>query len=579
MNDRDADYKPLTWRLYLIFAVMVLCVVAVLWKLTTLHVLDKDFLQGQGDARTIRTEPLSAHRGIITDRNGEPLAVSTPVKSIWVNPKELSQELRDIELLAAELQLEPQTLATSIAANAEKDFLFVKRRMPPAEADRVLALRIQGVYARQEYQRYYPQGEIAAHVVGFTDVDDQGQEGLELAYDTWLQGVPGRQQVMKDRRGRVIKELDTIQTAQPGKDVELSLDFRIQNLAYKELKAETVLRGARSASVVVMDVATGEVLAMANQPSYNPNNRGSITDFSALRNRAVTDLIEPGSTAKAFTIAAALESGLFTPETLVDTNPGRIRIGRDWVTDATTRDINHGILTVQGVITKSSNVGASKLALAIGHEQLRNMLVKVGFGVDTGTGFPGERGGVLPNHRIWHDIETATLSYGYGFSVSALQLAQAYTTIADGGLRKPVSLLKLNSQQLDSMSKEQVISETVAHQVMAALETVVDKERGGGATAANIPFYSVAGKTGTAHVVGASGYEDSVYNSLFVGYAPASDPKVVIVIVMNEPGGSEHYGSQVAAPLFSKIAGGAMRILNVPPDKINDSEVLNLSAL
>ncbi len=254
MSDREADYKPLTWRLYLIFAVMVLCVFAVLWKLTTLHVLDKDFLQGQGDARTIRTEPLSAHRGVITDRNGEPLAVSTPVKSIWVNPKELSQELRDIELLAAELQLESQALATSIAANAEKDFLFVKRRMSPAEADRVLALRIQGVYARQEYQRYYPQGEIAAHVVGFTDVDDQGQEGLELAYDTWLQGVPGRQQVMKDRRGRVIKELDTIQTAQPGKDVELSLDFRIQNLAYKELKAETVLRGARSASVVVMDV-------------------------------------------------------------------------------------------------------------------------------------------------------------------------------------------------------------------------------------------------------------------------------------------------------------------------------------
>ena len=451
---------------------MVLCVAAILWKLTALHVLEKDFLQGQGDARTIRTEPLSAHRGVITDRNGEALAVSTPVKSIWVNPKELSQELRDIELLATELQVEPHALASNIAANAEKDFLYVKRRMSPAEADRVLALRIQGVYARQEYQRYYPQGEIAAHVVGFTDVDDQGQEGLELAYDSWLQGVPGRQQVMKDRRGRVIKELDTIRTAQPGKDVELSLDFRIQNLAYKELKAETLLRGARSASVVVMDVATGEVLAMANQPSYNPNNRGSITDFSALRNRAMTDLIEPGSTAKAFTIAAALESGLFTPETLVDTNPGRMRIGRDWVTDATTRDINHGMLTVQGVITKSSNVGASKLALAIGHEQLRSLLAKVGFGVDTGTGFPGERGGVLPNHRIWHDIETATLAYGYGFSVSALQLAQAYTTIADGGVRKPVSLLKLNSLQLDSLPREQVISEVVARQVMAALETV-----------------------------------------------------------------------------------------------------------
>ncbi|MGB4247749.1 MAG: penicillin-binding protein 2, partial [Pseudohongiellaceae bacterium] len=459
MSNMETQHKPLTWRLYLIFFVMVLCVLAVLWKLTSLHILDKEFLQDQGDARTIRTEPLSAHRGVITDRNGEPLAVSTPVKSVWVNPKELSQEARDIELLAKELELEVSSLASNIAANADKEFLFVKRRMPPAEADRVLALRIPGVYARQEYQRYYPQGEIAAHVVGFTNVDDVGQDGLELAYDTWLQGVPGRQQVMKDRRGRVIRELDTIQPAQPGKDVELSLDFRIQNLAYKELKAEYLARNAKGASVVVMDVKTGEVLAMANQPSYNPNNRSTITDFSALRNRAVTDLIEPGSTAKAFTVAAALESGMFTAETLVDTNPGRMRVGRDWVTDATTRDINHGMLTVQGVITKSSNVGATKLALAIGPEALRGVLARVGFGTDTGSGFPGERGGVLPSHRRWSDIETATLSYGYGLSVSALQLAQAYVSIASGGIKKPVSLLKLDANALDSIAQERVFSE------------------------------------------------------------------------------------------------------------------------
>ncbi|MCB1664204.1 MAG: penicillin-binding protein 2 [Pseudomonadales bacterium] len=572
-------HKPILWRLVLIFVVMVLCVGAIFWKLTSLHVLQKEFLQGQGDARTIRTEPLSANRGMITDRNGEPLAVSTPVKSIWVNPKEISQELRDIEVLAKALDIEPATLAGNIAANADKEFLFVKRRISPAEADGVLALGIDGVYARQEYQRYYPQGEIAAHVVGFTNVDDEGQEGMELAFEDWLRGIPGRQQVMKDRRGRIIRELDTLAPAQPGKNLELSIDFRLQNHAYKELKAEYLLRGARSASVVVMDVHTGEVLAMANQPSYNPNNRGIITDFSALRNRAMTDLVEPGSTAKAFTVAAALESGMFTPETLVDTNPGRMRVGRDWVTDATTRAVNHGVLTVQGVITKSSNVGATKLALAIGHDRLRDMLERVGFGTATGTGFPGERSGVLPNHRIWHDIETATLSYGYGLSVTALQLASAYTTLVSGGIKKPVSMLKLSPESLAALPTEHVISEDIAHNVMSALETVVDKERGGGATAANVPYYSVAGKTGTAHVVGASGYESHIYNSLFVGYAPASDPRIVVVIIMNEPGGNEHYGSQVAAPLFSKIVTGAMRILNVTPDRLDDAQLLELSAL
>ena len=451
--------------------------------------------------------------------------------------------------------------------------------MSPADADAVLALDLDGVHARQEYQRYYPQGEIAAHVVGFTNVDDIGQEGLELAYESWLHGVPGKQQVLKDRRGRVIKELDTVQPAQPGKDVELSIDFRIQNLAYKALKSEYVLREAKSASVVVMDVETGEVLAMVNQPSYNPNNRGTITDFGALRNRAVTDLVEPGSTIKPFTIAAALESGLYTPETLIDTNPGRIRVGKDYVTDATTRAINHGVLTLQGVITKSSNVGASKVALAIGHERLRETLARAGFGEDTGSGFPGERGGLLPSHRIWHDIETATLSYGYGLSVSALQLAQGYVSIANGGIRKPVSLLKLSPKQVAAIPENRVLDETISAQVRAALETVVDKSKGGGAVAANVPFYGVAGKTGTAHVVGAGGYESSVYNSLFVGYAPASDPKVVVVIVMNQPGGKEHYGSQVAAPLFSQIVAGTMRILNVAPDNIDESELLKLSAL
>ena len=552
------------WRLYLVLAVMLLCVMVIGWKVGTLHIVERDFLQGQGDDRTIRTVPLVANRGLITDRNGEPLAVSTPVKSIWVNPGEIFGEAQVINRLAKELELDAEVLTGRIENNVtERQFLYVKRQLPPADAEKILS-EFDGVYTQLEYQRFYPQGEVTAHLVGFSNIDDVGQEGLELTYDDWLRGVPGRRQVMIDRRGRIIEELNTLETAQPGKNLELSIDFRLQNIAYRELKEEFITRRAKAASVVVLDVSTGEVLAMVNQPSYNPHNKSDLTDFSVLRNRAITDVFEPGSTIKAFTIAAALESEFYTPETIVETSPGWMMIGADEIKDL----FDYGTLTVEKIITKSSNIGSSKIALQIGAEPIRNVLDRVGFGQVTATGFPGERSGILPNLRRWSRIETATLSFGYGLSSSALQLAQAYSVIADGGIRKPVSLLKLSEEAIADLPRERVLSETISNQVLEILKTVVDSSRGGSAVEAKVPFYTVAGKTGTAHVVGKFGYEENLHNSLFVGLAPASNPQIVVVAIVNEPKGEEHYGGQVAAPLFSKIVTGAMRILNIAPDDI-----------
>lgn len=556
------------WRLHLVLFAMLLCVIAIGWKVSALHILERDFLQSQGDARTIRTVPLVANRGLITDRNGEPLAVSSPVKSLWVNPQEIHGDSKAIEILASELGLNAQTLAQTIKRNSRREFLYVKRRLSPVEAGRILALDINGVYEQQEYQRFYPQGEVTAHLVGFSNVDDVGQEGLELTYDEWLQGVPGRRQVIKDRRGHIIEELNIIQPAQPGKNLELSIDFRLQNLAYKELKEEFIARRAKSASIVVLDVDTGEVLAMANQPSYNPHNKANMTDFSVLRNRAITDVFEPGSPIKAFTVAAALESGLYAPDTIIETNPGWMMVNGKEVKDI----LNYGTLDLTRVITKSSNIGSSKIAFEIGPEPIRDVLERVGMGQVSGTGFPGERAGVLPNHRRWSRIETATFSFGYGLSTTALQLAQAYSVIADDGIRKPVSLLKLDETSVQVSSKEQVLSKKISNQVLTMLETVVDPSHGGSVRGARVPFYSVAGKTGTVHVVGEFGYKENAHNSLFVGLVPANDPKLVIVVIVYEPKGDEHYGGQVAAPIFSRVASGAMRIMNIAPDDVPKSE-------
>lgn len=564
-----------SWRLYLVLFCLLVGVVALIWKTVTLNVMERDFLQGQGDARTIRTEPLFAHRGMITDRNGEPLAISTPVKTLWLNPREIAANREHIVLLAEAMGMNHGELAVSINNNSAREFMYLRRRMPPPEAERILAMGLDGVYSRQEYQRYYPQGEVTAHLVGFSNIDDIGQEGLELAYDDWLRGVPGRQQVIKDRRGRIIRELNTLEPAQPGKPLELSIDFRLQNLAYRELKSEFVHRRARSASAVVLDVKTGEVLAMVSQPSFNPHNRSTLRDFGSLRNRALTDLFEPGSTVKPFTAVAALESGSYGIDSVINTSPGRIRVGRDFVAD---RGNDYGAIDIEQILAKSSNVGTALMALEIGHEPVRDVLQRVGFGEGSATGFPGEQTGMLPNHRVWHDIETATLSFGYGLSTTTLQLAQAYSVLASGGIRRPVSLLKGGGGGVAGAGAEQrVLGEDVVRQVQSMLEAVVDEERGG-FDGASVPFYTVAGKTGTARVVGARGYEANLHNSMFAGYAPADDPRIVVVVIINEPQGREHYGSQVAAPVFSRIVSGAMRVLEVTPDRADASNYLRLSA-
>ena len=550
------------WRVHLILFGMFLCVLVIVWKVANLHITERDFLQDQGDRRTIRTVPLVANRGLITDRNGEPLAVSTPVQSIWVDPSKISDDPESIKALAENLELNEEVLIKNLKLKSNLKFHYVKRRLPPSEAEKILRLRVEGVYSQQEYQRFYPQGEVAAHLVGFSNVDDVGQEGLELTYDNWLMGVPGRRQVMQDQRGNIIEELNTIQTAQPGKKLELSIDFRIQNIAYRELKEEFVARRARAASIVVLDVKTGEVLAMANQPSYNPNAKSGIKDFSVIRNRAITDVFEPGSTVKAFTIAAALETGLYRPDTIIETSPGWMMVSGNEVKDL----FDYGTLTTSGVITKSSNIGSSKIALDIGAEPIRDLLSRLGFGEVLGTGFPGERTGVLPNPRKWGRHVTAAFSFGYGLSATALQLASAYSVLADNGIRKPVSLVKLSDEAVVDLPRQQVLNPEITADVRKMLRTVVDANSGGSALEANVPFYSVAGKTGTAHVVGERGYEENLHNSLFVGMVPASNPQIVIVIVVNEPKGEEHYGGQVAAPVFSRVASGAMRILNIAPD-------------
>jgi cell division protein FtsI (penicillin-binding protein 3) len=403
-------------------------------------------------------------------------------------------------------------------------------------------------------------------------VDDAGQEGLELTYDDWLKGVPGERQVMQDQRGHIIEELNAIRTAQPGQSLELSIDSRIQNIAYRELKEEFVARRAKAASVVVLDVNSGEVLAMANQPSYNPHSKAEMRDFSVLRNRSITDVFEPGSTVKPFTIAAALESGLYKPDTVIETSPGWMMVSGNEVKDI----FNYGTLTTTGVITKSSNIGSTKIALEIGAEPIRDVLERVGFGDVLGTGFPGERSGILPNHRRWGLHVTATFSFGYGLSATALQLAQAYSVLADDGIRKPVSLLKLSAKDIEALPQEQVLNPKIVMEVKKMLATVVDKKSGGSVLGANVPFYSVAGKSGTAHVVGKQGYEENLHNSLFVGMVPATNPEIVIVVVVNEPKGKEHYGGQVAAPVFSRVASGAMRILKVSPDAMPKNQIMGV---
>ncbi|RMG28684.1 MAG: penicillin-binding protein 2 [Gammaproteobacteria bacterium] len=554
-RERRPTDAPGRWRAALLQGLFLLAFLVLLARAVDLQVLRHDFLVRQASARHLRTVEIPAHRGTIRDRHGETLALSTPMATVWANPKVLLQAPEYWPALARILGERERKLARRIRAYADREFVYLRRQVPPDVAQRVHALRAPGVGLAREYHRYYPAGEVAAHVVGFTDVDDVGREGMELAYDRWLRGTPGKKRVVRDGRHRIVDELELIRAPRPGRDLVLSIDLRIQYLAYRALKAAVRRHRARAGSAVVLDVRTGEVLAMVNQPSWNPNDRRHLRR-AALRNRAVTDVFEPGSTMKPFAIAAALLSGRYRPDSRIDTRPGWLRVGRYTIHDVH----DYGVLDLTGILRKSSNVGVSKIALSLPRESLWGVLQKVGFGQAPGLGFPGEAAGFLSPPAHWHRVEQATLAFGYGLSVSALQLARAYAVLAHDGRLLPVSLVR----RAYPPEGTQVLPAAVARQVRHMLEAVVSPE--GTAPRARIAGYRVAGKTGTVRKAVAGGYAEDRYLALFVGMAPASRPRLVCVVAIDEPGGETYYGGTVAAPVFQRILSGALRLLNVPPD-------------
>jgi len=540
-------------RLYAMLLIFMLCSVALIARAVNLQVMETDFLQGQGKARYLREVTIASTRGVITDRNGEPLAVSTPVDSVWVNPGELLEYPEKINPLARLIGANGEEIERKLTQRSSKEFIWLRRRLNPDVADQIRELNIPGVNLQKEYRRFYPAGEVTSHVIGFTNIDDIGQEGLELAYDSWLAGSPGSKRVIKNRKGQTVEEVELIKESVPGNDLNLSIDKRLQYLAYRELKSTVLQHGARSGSVVVLDVDSGEVLAMVNQPSYNPNDPGHDTD--GMRNRAVTDVIEPGSVMKPIAMTSVLEHKIATPTTPIETSPGYTVISGHTIRDHN----NYGLLDSTGVLTKSSNVGITQLALQLEPEQMWDTYSRFGFGEATGTGFPGESAGVLRNHRRWRRLEQATISYGYGISATPLQLAQAYAAIANGGkLRQPTFIQGSNSPPISAIDPD------IADAVAKMLETV--PTIAGTGKRARVANYRIAGKTGTSHKASASGYAAARYVSSFVGFGPASNPRLVCVVVINDPTGEEYYGGLVAAPLFSEVMTGAMRILNIPPD-------------
>lgn len=550
------------FRLLVVVGIVFAVAALMLWRAVDLHVMNKDFLQSQGNARYMRTMPVAAHRGVITDRHGEPLAVSTPVDSVWINPAEFLAARASWGKLITLLSLNAEKVERMVLQRAKREFVYLKRHIRPDLAEKVAALNIDGVYLQREYRRYYPAGEVTAHVLGFTNVDDAGQEGMELAYNDWLRGKPGRKMVMKDRLGRTIKYVESIKAAQPGKDLALSIDRRLQYLAYRELKRAVLQYKAKSASAVILDTKTGEVLAMVNQPSYNPNNRSKLDSYR-LRNRAVTDVFEPGSTIKPFTVAAALESGKFKPTSMVNTSPGYFQIGKYVVQDPR----NYGRIDLATILSKSSNVGASKLALAIKARDLSEVHSRIGFGFISGSGFPGEVGGIVTMPTEKQLVEKATLSYGYGLSVTPLQLARSYAVIANDGVMPAVSFTRINQVE----NKIRVLSEKEAKQIRKMLEKVVS-EKGTGKLAA-VSGYRIAGKTGTVKKASAGGYSDDRYIAVFAGMAPASNPRLAMVVTINEPKGDVYYGGRVAAPVFSHVMSGALRLMDIAPDNISNKSV------
>ena len=564
-GDNDSHSRSYRWRSTVILGLVLIGAAALVARAVELQLLDHGFLAKQGDDRSMRVVKIAAHRGAITDRNGEPLAVSTPVDSVWVNPQELNDNIDQLPRLAKALKQDQQWLARRITSNLDREFLYLVRHMPPEQAAHIKALGIPGVYLLREYRRYYPAGEVSGHVVGFTTIDDKGQEGLELGFDQLLNGEDGAKRVIQDLYGHYVENIESIRSPRPGRDLVTSIDLRIQYLAYRELKSAMQEYRAHAGSVIVVDVDTGEVLAMVNQPAYNPNDREQLK-AGLYRNRAATDIFEPGSSIKPFIMAAALASGQYRPDSVVDTSPGFLKVGSKVFED----EHNLGAIDLATILAKSSNVGTAKVALSLQPGQIWNTLTGLGLGQVTGSGYPGESAGMLSQFAHWRPIGIATMSHGYGLSVTPLQLAHAYATLGAGGIKRPITFERVSGP----VPGERVLDPKVAHELVQLMEQVVEK--GGTATRASLIGYRVSGKTGTAFKSIAGGYSTDRIMAVFAGLVPASHPKLATVVVIDEPsrelqqGSPLAQGGTVAAPVFASVMSGALRLMDVPPDDLQN---------
>jgi cell division protein FtsI (penicillin-binding protein 3) len=541
------------WRASALFAILLLGLLGLFGRAAYLQLFHNDFLQDKGNKRYSREIEVSAHRGVMTDRNGSPLAVSTPVKAVWASPANIKLDVLQMTKLAQVLNMNIAEMRR-LLSDSSRDYVYLKRQLPPDQAEIVEKLNIPGILLQPEYRRYYPTADMFAQLIGFTGQDDNGQEGLELSLQSQLGGRAGSRRVLKDRRGHIVEDVGSLRLPKAGKDVTLSVDSKIQYIAYRELQNAVAQHHAKAGAVAVLDAKTGEVLALANYPSYNPNNRDHVP-VQAMRNRAITDIFEPGSTLKPFTIATALDAGKVLPDTVINVQHGVLQIGRKTIHD-THRE---SALTVAQIIQKSSNVGAAKVALMLDRHVLWQSLSSSGFGEQTGSGFPGEATGKLRDADSWHTIEQATMSFGHGISVNLLQLARAYTIFANRGEIKPISLLKRD----EPVVGQKVFTEQTALIMRDMLETVV--RPGGTAPLAQVPGYRVAGKTGTAHKLEGKKYVDR-YVASFVGFAPASAPRFIVAVMIDEPSNGSYYGGIVAAPVFSKVTAAILHLLNVPND-------------
>jgi cell division protein FtsI (penicillin-binding protein 3) len=558
-SESDARTRSYRWRSTLVLTLIALGALGLAARAVELQLVDHGFLAKQGDDLSLRIVKIAAHRGAITDRNGEPLALSTPVDSVWVNPQELNDNIEQLPKLAKALSQDPLALARRVTSNLDREFMYLMRHMPPEQAAHIKALGIPGVYLTREYRRYYPAGEVTGHVVGFTTIDDRGQEGLELGYDQLLGGEDGAKRVLQDLYGQYVENVESIRAPRQGRDLATSIDLRIQYLAYRELKAAMRDYRAHAGSVIVIDVDTGEVLAMVNQPSYNPNDRDQL-QADLYRNRAATDIFEPGSSIKPLIMAAALASGQYRSDSVVDTSPGFMKVGIKMFED----EHNFGTIDLATILAKSSNVGTAKVALSLKPEQIWNTLTGLGLGQVTGSDYPGESAGMLSHYSHWRPIGIATLSHGYGLSVTPLQLAHAYATIGAGGVKRPISFQRIS----EPVAGERVMDTRVAQSLVQLMERVV--ATGGTGTRAAVVGFRVAGKTGTAWKSFAGGYSTNRYMAVFAGLVPASHPKLATVVVIDEPSGDLYYGGEVAAPVFSNVMSGALRLMDIAPDDLQN---------